>query len=289
MEGEVKYMRGLLCVAVGTLVVVAGCGKAGEGPVLSSGYKLYEAASTSSTPIVAVIDARSKATERRLPWGTLSPNGSHFYALSSKTLQDIDPRTGVVLQGMQLPRSFDIPPATISGIRGGLSQNGRWLVLQAFDRTASGQGLSFHLRADSRRLQRRLFLPQEPPVAKFADRSVLIVEHDSFGGRRSRMRLGLCAMLLDHRLDLLSRIAAGIDQILAGLIEFIFVQFQLRLGKLQLILNFVLLIRFGLRQRGGEIIYALLIRGEQSLGLRDARLDGRRRGIEGRRMRFGIA
>src|ERR1700674_6038063 len=156
-------------------------------------------------------------------------------------------------------------------------------------RTASGQGLSFHLRADSRRLQRRLFLPQEPPVAKFADRSVLIVEYDTFGGRRSRMRLGLCAMLLDHRLDLLSRIAAGIDEILAGLVEFILVQFQLRLGKLPLILNFVLLIRFGLRQRGGEIIYALLIRGEQSLGLRDARLDGRRRGIEGRGMGLGIA
>ena len=145
MEGEVKYMRGLLCAAVGTLVVVAGCGKAAEGPVLSSGYKLYEAASTSSTPIVAVIDARSKATERRLPWGTLSPNGSHFYALNSKTLQDIDPRTGVVLEGMQLPRSFDMPPATISGIRGGLSQNGRWLVLQAFDRTASGLVTATHM------------------------------------------------------------------------------------------------------------------------------------------------
>lgn len=144
MGGEVTNMRRML-PALCAIVVLASCGKAVEGPAPSSAYKLYEAASTSSTPIVAVIDARAKATERRLPWGTLSPDGSHFYALNSTTLQNIDPRTGVVRQHMQLPRSFEMPPATISGIRGGLSQNGRWLVLQAFDRTASGQVTASHM------------------------------------------------------------------------------------------------------------------------------------------------
>jgi hypothetical protein len=54
----------------------------------------------------------------------------HFYALSSNTLQDIDPRTGTVVRTLQVPSLFQMPPATLGGVPGGLSQNGRYLVLQ---------------------------------------------------------------------------------------------------------------------------------------------------------------
>ena len=116
-------------LAVSALVLVAGCGS--PGPVAAGNYKLYEAASTRTGQIVALIDTQSRATERRLPWGIPSTDGKHFYALGAKTLQDIDPRSGTVFRTLQLPGTFEMPPATLGGAPGGLSQNGRYLVLQA--------------------------------------------------------------------------------------------------------------------------------------------------------------
>ena len=120
-------------LAVGALVLVVGCGSV--GPVEGGNYKVYEAASARNGQLVAVIDSRSQSTDRRLPWGLPSPDGKHFYALRAKTLQDIDPHSGDVLRTLQLPGIFEMPPATLGGAPGGLSQNGRWLVLQAFERT----------------------------------------------------------------------------------------------------------------------------------------------------------
>jgi DNA-binding beta-propeller fold protein YncE len=63
--------------------------------------------------------------------GALSPDGTHLYTVSSNTLQDIDPHSGAVVRTLRLSGSFNLPPATLGGIPGGLSQNGQWLVLQA--------------------------------------------------------------------------------------------------------------------------------------------------------------
>jgi hypothetical protein len=99
--------------------------------VAAGNYKLYEAAgATTKGPIVAVIDTHSRSTERRLPWGIPSPDGKHFYSLGWMALQDIDLHTGAVLRTLQLPGAFEFPPATLGGVPGGLSQNGRYLVLQ---------------------------------------------------------------------------------------------------------------------------------------------------------------
>ena len=116
-------------LAVSALALVVGCGS--PGPVAAGNYKLYEAASARTGQIVALIDTQSRTTERRLPWGIPSTDGKHFFALSAKTLQDIDPRSGTVLRTLQLPGTFEMPPATLGGAPGGLSQNGRYLVLQA--------------------------------------------------------------------------------------------------------------------------------------------------------------
>ena len=101
------------------------------GPALVRGdYRLYVAASTQNAQLVAVIDSHSHSTERRLPLGTPSPDWAHFYSVSSNVLVDLDPQTGATLRTLGLPGYFRLPSATIGGLPGGLSQNGRWLVLE---------------------------------------------------------------------------------------------------------------------------------------------------------------
>jgi Tol biopolymer transport system component len=144
MGFEVKNMRALL-VAASVLVVVAGCGRAPEGPPTGD-YKLYEAASTQSSQLVSVIDSRSHSVERSLPLGTVSPDWSHLYTVnSSHALQDIDPKSGTTLQTLPLPADFQLPPATMSGLPGGLSPNGKWLVLERFDEAATSTPTGSHM------------------------------------------------------------------------------------------------------------------------------------------------
>jgi hypothetical protein len=129
MGVEVKSMRRLLLAICG-LVLIAGCGKVPPGPLAGGDFRLYEAASTSSSQLIAVINPTSQATESRLPLGALSLDGKHLYTVGSSTLQDIDPHSGAVARTLKLPRSSSLPPATLGGIPGGLSQNGQWLVLK---------------------------------------------------------------------------------------------------------------------------------------------------------------
>ncbi|TMC70784.1 MAG: hypothetical protein E6J18_09235 [Chloroflexi bacterium] len=137
-------MRGIL-IAVCGLLVLAGCGKPVEGPNPSDGYKLYEAASTRSESIVAVIDSRSHSVDRKLPLGAPSLDWKHIYSVSYRTLVDVDPQTGATLHSLRLPSSLLLPPATSSGMPGGLSRNGRWLVLQGFNDIPDGPPTVTHL------------------------------------------------------------------------------------------------------------------------------------------------
>lgn len=142
MEGEVKIMRALLGVVVAALVL-AGCGKAISPPIGGPGYKLYEAATTGSSSLVAVIDTSSGSIERTLPLGTLA--GKHLYSVTLTTLSDIDPVTGATTRKLQLPGYFQLPLITANGLPGGLSQDGHWLVLQ----NDSGNGATQMLVVDT--------------------------------------------------------------------------------------------------------------------------------------------
>ncbi len=124
-----KSMRNLLALAC-TAVVIAACG---HGPATAAGgdYKLFEATTEHSQ--IAVIDSRTHAIERTLPLGTPSPDWRHLYSVVSDTLVDTDPATGAARHTLKLPGYYQLPPATLSGLPGGLSQNGRWLALEAFD------------------------------------------------------------------------------------------------------------------------------------------------------------
>jgi DNA-binding beta-propeller fold protein YncE len=145
MGGEVKMMR-ILVTVLFAVVLVAACGKAQGGTLPTSGdYKLYEAASTQSAQLVSVIDSRSHSVERSLPLGTPSPDWTHLYSVNSRTLVDINPQTGATSHSVQLPGDFQLPMATLSGVPGGLAQNGHWLVLEAFDSTSGSVPSGTHL------------------------------------------------------------------------------------------------------------------------------------------------
>ena len=128
-------MRALV-LAFGALMMVAACGHVPGGQVSPGGYKLYEAASTGSVQQLSVIDSRSQTVERNMPLGTPSPNWTHLYSVGGDLLSDLDPQTGEVLHQMRLPGNYRLPLATMSGVPGGLSPNGHWLVLESFDRTS---------------------------------------------------------------------------------------------------------------------------------------------------------
>jgi hypothetical protein len=144
MGGEVNSMRALV-LAVGALVIVAGCGRLPGAQIAAGDYKLYEAASTSSSQQVSVIDSRSHSVERTMPLGTPSPDWTHLYTVNGNSLIDLDPQTGATFRTLRLPGDFQLPPATSSGVPGGLSQNGRWLVLESTDMTSSGIPYATHL------------------------------------------------------------------------------------------------------------------------------------------------
>lgn len=134
MGGEVNGMRALVLMAA-AVFMVAGCGSV--TPVAAGGYKLYAAGATSSSMQLSVIDSNSHAIERKLQLGTPSSDWKHLYSVISSSLIDTNPENGATLRTLQLPRHYELPKATISGVPGGMSQNGRWLALQAFDRSGA--------------------------------------------------------------------------------------------------------------------------------------------------------
>src|SRR6266571_2684255 len=144
MGGEVKSMRmaGAL-VFVG--ILAAGCGPTHGGPPVTADYKLYEAVSSNKSPLVSVIDTRSHASERSLPLGVPSGDWKHLYSIVGGSLVDTDPQTGTTLNTMQLTGVFQLPPATITGVPGGTSPDGRWLVVESYDGSPNSVPTATHM------------------------------------------------------------------------------------------------------------------------------------------------
>ncbi len=122
-------------MALAALILVSACGRVSSAAPTGN-YRLYEAAARPDAPMVALIDTRARGAHDQLPLGTPSSDWKHYYTVRSGSLLDIDPETGTTSTRVGLPGDYMLPPATNSGIPGGLSQNGRWLVLQRFDRQA---------------------------------------------------------------------------------------------------------------------------------------------------------
>ena len=124
-----KISAALICL----VLVSTGCA-AVSGPRATPGDKLYEAV-TGNT--LAVVDSASRATDRRLALGVGSADWAHLYSISDAELVDTDPRTGAKRGSLQIGPSFRLPAATSSGVPGGLSRNGRWLVVESSDKSAT--------------------------------------------------------------------------------------------------------------------------------------------------------
>ncbi len=122
---------------VGLGFLIAACGSPHGGPQVTSGYMLYEAVSSHNSRLVSVIDSRAQAAERRLPLGVPSRDWRHLYSVVGSSLIDTDPQTGTTLNTMLLPGRYQLPAATITGLPGGMSPNGRWLVVESFDQSSA--------------------------------------------------------------------------------------------------------------------------------------------------------
>jgi hypothetical protein len=136
MGGEVMSMRTVVGLVTFGLLL-AGCGTPQQGPQAGTGSKLYEAVWLDGGQYVSVIDSRSHAIERRLPMGTPANDWKHLYSILGSSLIDTDPMTGDTLNTLLLHGAFNLPAATSTGLPGGLSPAGRWLVVQGHDVTGT--------------------------------------------------------------------------------------------------------------------------------------------------------
>jgi len=115
----------IICAAL----LAAACGTTEQVPSRSADT-LFEAVSPAA---LAVIDTGSKSTDRKLALGTPSPDWKHLYSIVATSLVDTNPETGVTQGSLSLGGSYRLPEATASGLPGGLSANGQWLVVQSSD------------------------------------------------------------------------------------------------------------------------------------------------------------
>ncbi|HET7465029.1 MAG TPA: hypothetical protein VFL29_00035 [Candidatus Dormibacteraeota bacterium] len=143
MEAEVMTAMRMRILIVLAVLMVSACGRVSQAAP-GSGYRLYEAAARQDAPIVALIDTRSHEAQSRLPLGVPSPDWTRYYAASSSSLLVLDPQTGVTQARIPLRGDYLLPPVTNSGMLGGLSHNGRWLVLERFDRQAQNTARASH-------------------------------------------------------------------------------------------------------------------------------------------------
>ena len=136
-----RMVGALICLGV----LVAGCGGTQELLRPTRSDKLYEAVTARGSQLVSVIDSRSHSTDRRLPLGVPTGDWRHIYSIVSTSLIDTDPQTGATRSSIQLQGTYQLPPATANGLPGGLSPNGQWLVVEAFDGSANGMPSSTHM------------------------------------------------------------------------------------------------------------------------------------------------
>src|SRR5690349_571192 len=114
-------------------VFVTACAATQQAPRPRAGEQLYVAVAAGKLPMLAVIDSRSHAADRKLALGTPSADWKHVYTTAGKSLLVTDTATGDLVSTVPLGGSFHLPAATSSGVPGGASPDGRWLVVENFD------------------------------------------------------------------------------------------------------------------------------------------------------------
>jgi hypothetical protein len=126
------------------LLAVAGCGQATAVPRPAAPDRVYVVA---TGPHVIGLDAQTGQAVVQLPLAVARPDWKLAYAVTGNRLQYLDPATGAELSGIDLPGPYQLPRTTQDGKPGGLSQNGRWLVLYL---TATNHTKASFLLVDTR-------------------------------------------------------------------------------------------------------------------------------------------
>jgi len=119
-------MRTAIAVTLAGLLIAA-CGRAPQAGPHAGDDVIFIAAGSS----VVAFDVQSKTAVAQLPAGVASADWKHYYFGSGGVLADYNPMTGEAARSLPIPQGYALPVVTASGMPGGLSQNGRHLVLQA--------------------------------------------------------------------------------------------------------------------------------------------------------------
>src|SRR5690242_21144819 len=117
-------------IALGVALALVACGSSAPGGTPAD--KLFEAVAPSS---VAVVDIGSKSVDRKLGLGVPSPDWRHLYSVAGTTLVDTNPGDGAIQRSLSLGGAYALPATSAVGVPGGMSADGRWLVVEA---TAGG-------------------------------------------------------------------------------------------------------------------------------------------------------
>lgn len=173
---------------------------------------------------LAVVDATTGARERELPYGVAAPDWSAVYTVTLTTgsgsahtdVRAIDAGTGQTLRAMTVEGNYALPPVSIDGTAGGLSQNGRWLALA--EQTAGGTptGRSHFVLLDTSFSQ-----PPKPididgnfsfdAISNYGT-GLYLIEYASADGRYSVRRYDV----IQGRLDPGVIVAKGSDEVMRG-------------------------------------------------------------------------
>lgn len=136
-------MRATTAILV-SAVLVAACGQAPRSGPAPGDPILFIAVSTPAGQAVDLVDAKTHTTTGHLPPGASTSDWKHYYVVSGSILEDVVPLTGSFQRSLPLPAPYKLPVLTAGGLPGGLSQDGRWLVLQQ-----QGDGTSHLLRVQT--------------------------------------------------------------------------------------------------------------------------------------------
>jgi hypothetical protein len=117
------------------LILITGCGHAATAPSRVASEMVYVAGSHLSRPGVFGLEPATGRVAVEMPMAVPAADWKRLYAVNASRLQVFDP-AGNEIAATDLPNGYQLPQTTFDGRAGGLSKNGRWLVLNHFQSPA---------------------------------------------------------------------------------------------------------------------------------------------------------
>jgi hypothetical protein len=135
-------MRRLFALLI-VSAVVAACGSLKEETSQVASQPAHELLYVATATGTTVVDASTDSVVATLPVGTLLPDRSRYWTVTSgdrTTVRGIDPATGIDQASFVLDGRWSVP-AAYGPAPSGLSANGKWMVLVAPPVAVNGSGM----------------------------------------------------------------------------------------------------------------------------------------------------